>query len=437
MKQIFSKEMVADAAAELGITDLASATIGQVVYMALLLQERTGIEFVRMDQGVPGLEPSIVGRRAQQEALESNIAAIYPPAEGIPAVKNEASRFIRAFLGIDVAPEGCVPVTGSVAGSFGSFIMCNQREKGRDKVLFIDPGFPIQKSQLRVLGYDWESFDIYNYRGEALRSKLEEYFSRGDISCVIYSNPNNPAWICLTESELQTIGELATKYDVIVLEDLAYFEMDFRRDLGKPFTPPYQATAARYTDNYILMLSSSKIFSYAGERSAIAAISDKLYKRRFPALAQRYGNSGEFGATMIGAVLYMITSGTTHSVQYGMAAMLRETTEGRLDFRAHTGEYARRAKLMKKVFLDNGFHLVYDTDLGESLADGFFMSVGYGSMTSRELMVELLHYGISSISLHTTGSDQQGIRACTSRLTDEQLALLTERVRAFNEDHKK
>ena len=35
-----------------------------------------------------------------------------------------------------------------------------------------------------------------------------------------------PAWICLEESELKIIGELATKYDVIVLEDLKQKEAD-------------------------------------------------------------------------------------------------------------------------------------------------------------------------------------------------------------------
>ena len=46
--------------------------------------------------------------------------------------------------------------------------------------------------------------------------------------------------ICLTESELRTIGELATKYDTIVLEDLAYMGMDFRKELGHPFQAPFQ-----------------------------------------------------------------------------------------------------------------------------------------------------------------------------------------------------
>ena len=56
---------------------------------------------------------------------------------------------------------------------------------------------------------------------------------------------------------------MANKYDVIVIEDLAYFAMDFRKDLGCPFEPPYQASVARYTDNYIMQISGSKAFSYA------------------------------------------------------------------------------------------------------------------------------------------------------------------------------
>lgn len=104
--------------------------------------------------------------------------------------------------------------------------------------MFIDPGFPIQKSQLRILGIEWELFDIHDFRGEPLRAKLESFLSKGDIAAVVYSNPNNPAWICLEESELKIIGELATQYDVIVLEDQAYFCMDFRHAFGRPYQPP-------------------------------------------------------------------------------------------------------------------------------------------------------------------------------------------------------
>ena len=210
-----------------------------------------------------------------------------------------------------------------MAASLGAFVITTQCVPGKDKVLFIDPGFPIQKSQLRIIGAKWEQFDIYHYRGEALREKLESYLKQGDIAAIVYSNPNNPAWICLEDSELAIIGELSTRYGVIVLEDMAYFCMDFRQDLGQPWKAPYPPTVARYTDNYILMLSSSKIFSYAGQRMAVACVSDKLFDTHYPALAERYGDSGVFGQTFVASVLYMITSGCTASTQYGYAEMLR------------------------------------------------------------------------------------------------------------------
>ena len=43
---------------------------------------------------------------------------------------------------------------------------------------------------------------------------------------------------------------------VIVLEDLAYFAMDFRQDLSKPFQAPYQPSVAHYTDYYCLLYTS-------------------------------------------------------------------------------------------------------------------------------------------------------------------------------------
>ena len=426
---------MAKAVEELHIADLKRATIGEVLLVAQYLEQKTGIPFIRMDQGSPGLPVNHYGVEAEKAALDRGVGSQYPAAAGVPELKTEASRFVKAFLNVDISARACVPTVGSVAGSYGSFIACTQRTPGKNKVLFIDPGFPIQKSQLRVIGAEWVEFDIYNYRGEALREKLEQMLSAGDIAAIVYSNPNNPAWICLEEQELKIIGELATKYDVIVMEDLAYFCMDFRHDLGHPFEPPYPPTVAHYTDNYILMLSSSKIFSYAGQRMALTCISDKLFDRQFPALAERYKDAGVFGQTLIASILYMITSGCTASTQYAYAEMLRLSTEGKINFVEDTREYAVRAEKMKKIFTDNGFHIVYDRDVTQDVGDGFFFTIGYGNMSGGELLTELLYYGVSSISLSTTGSEQQGVRACTSRMRDDLYDVMQERMQAFAADH--
>lgn len=433
--KIFSEESVEQAVADLHIADLSKATIGEVLLVAQHLETKTGIPFIRMDQGSPGLPVNRHGVEAEKAALDRGVGSQYPAAAGIPELKTEASRFVKAFMDIDVSARSCVPTVGSVAGSFGSFIASTQRLPGKDKVLFIDPGFPIQKSQLRIIGAGWKAFDIYAYRGEALREKLEDMLSEGDVAAIIYSNPNNPAWICLEEEELKIIGELADKYDVIIMEDLAYFCMDYRTDFGHPFQPPYPPTVARYTKNYILMLSASKIFSYAGQRMAMLCISDELFERRYPTLAQRYNDSGVFGETLIASILYMITSGATASTQYAYAQMLHMSTEGQLNFVEDTREYAVRAEKMKKIFTDNGFHIVYDTDVTQTVGDGFFFTIGYGDMSGGELLRELLYYGVSSISLSTTGSGQEGVRACTSRMNNELYPILEERMRLFRQDH--
>ena len=430
--------MVAEATRANHVADLSHATIGETLLVAQYLEQKTGIPFIRMDQGSPGLPVNRHGVEAEKRALDRGIGSQYPAAAGVKELKDAASEFVKAFINIGIKPEGCLPTVGSVAGSFGSFIACCQRKTFPEmgKVLFIDPGFPIQKSQLRILGIEWKEFDIYPYRGQALRAKLEEEMKDGDIAAVVYSNPNNPAWISLEEEELSIIGEMADKHDVIVIEDLAYFAMDSRRDLSHPYEPPYVRTVARYTDNYILLLSASKIFSYAGQRIALACVSDKLYSRHCPALAQRYHDAGVFGPTFVASIQYMITSGCTASTQYGYAEMLRLACEGKINFVEDTKEYAIRARRMKDIFLRNGFAITYPRDVTEDIADGFFFSLSYPGLSGGELAKELISYGVSSINLDTTGSKQPGVRAYTSRMREELYDVLEDRMRQFKLDHQ-
>lgn len=420
---------------ELGINDFAKATIREVKLVAARAEKQSGVEFIKMEMGIPGLPAAKVGVETQMKALGNGIANLYPDIQGLPELKNEASRFVKAFIGIDIAPEGCVPVCGSMQGTFASFLTCSQADSKKDTVLFIDPGFPVQKMQLQVMGVKYETFDVYSYRGERLGEKLESYLKQGNICAIVYSNPNNPSWICLNEEELKTIGQLATQYDAIVMEDLAYFAMDFRRDLSKPFLPPYQPTVGRYTDNYILLISGSKAFSYAGERIGVTCISDKLFHRHFDELAARYGGL-TFGPVFSTRMLYALSSGTSHSAQYAMTAMLRAASNGEYDFRSEVSVYGKRAHQLKEIFLRHGFHIVYDKDLDEPVADGFYFTIGYKNMSSGQLAYELMSYGVSAICLVTTGSDQEGLRVCTSFIEDHQYAQLEERMSIWEENHQ-
>jgi aspartate/methionine/tyrosine aminotransferase len=430
-------QIVGEQIALSNLPDLGFASIREIVRLVNKIEQLTGEKFIRMEMGVPGLEPPDIGIEAEIAALHKGVASKYPMIEGVPELKRETMRFVKLFLNVDVKEEACIPCVGSMQGAMAAFMVANRSDRNKLGTLFIDPGFPVQKQQCRVLGHDFESFDVYDFRGDKLGPKLESFLSTGKISTLLYSNPNNPSWICFTDDELKTIGTLADKYDVIVIEDLAYFGMDFRKDYSYPGQEPYQPTIANYCTHWLLLISSSKAFSFAGERVGAMVISDQLFNRVYPDL-KRYYTSDQFGYSMIYGALYALSSGVCHSAQYGLAAMLKAANDGQFNFVEMVREYGRRAHILKNIFISNGFSIVYDRDIDEPVADGFYFTLSYPGLTGSELLENLLYYGVSAISLMITGSTRiEGLRACVSQIHPTLYPVLESRLKQFNKDFSK
>jgi len=412
--------------------DIGNASIREVVRLANEIEKETGKDFIRMEMGVPGIDVSEIAMKAEMEAFKKGVASKYAPIIGIEPLKNEISRFVKNFLDIDISPEYCFTSVGSAQASIALFMVACRTDAKRRGVLFIDPGFPVQKLQIQVLGYEYDTFDVFNFRGKKLREKLETLIIEKKITSILFSNPNNPTWISFTDEELQIIGELATKYDIIIIEDLAYFGMDFRKDYSVPGKAPFQPTVAKYTNNWTMLISSSKSFSYAGQRVGMMIISEEVYKKRYPDL-KRYYTTEQFGHSLIYNALYTLSAGVSHTPQYGLTALLKAVNDGEYNFREDVKIYGERAKVMKKLFLENGFKFVYDNDLGEPLADGFYFTLSFPGMTGSELLKNLLYHGISAIALQTTGSDRsEGLRACVSQVNKSLFPILEKRLKIFN-----
>ena len=162
--------------------------------------------------------------------------------------------------------------------------------------------------------------------------------------------------------------------------------------------------------------------------------SEALYKKEYADLKKQYGVAS-FGNVFVNRVLYALSSGTSHSAQYALAAMMKAASDGEYRFLEDVKIYGERAKIVKQYFLENGFYIVYDKDLDEDLANGFYFTVNYPGMTGGELMKELMFYGISTVSLETTGSQQEGLRICTSFVKESQYEDLAYRLKAFHQDH--
>ena len=80
--KIFNEALVEQAAQACHIANLSTATIGEILLIAQYLERETGIPFIRMDQGSPGLPVNRYGVEAEKAALDRGVGSQYPAAAG-------------------------------------------------------------------------------------------------------------------------------------------------------------------------------------------------------------------------------------------------------------------------------------------------------------------------------------------------------------------
>ena len=98
MTQIpIQKEVIDRIAQQNKIANPGKASIREMRKMIQDVEKETGIPFVKMEMGIPGLPAPQVGVNAQIEALKSGVASIYPEIYGTADFKKEAARFVKNF----------------------------------------------------------------------------------------------------------------------------------------------------------------------------------------------------------------------------------------------------------------------------------------------------------------------------------------------------
>src|ERR1051326_3957932 len=119
-------ELIKAKIAESKLPNVGKASIREILALINSIEKVSGVKFIRMEMGVPGLPASPLGLETEVKALKKGVASKYPSIEGIPEFKNELSRFIKLFLDVDVPSKCCIPCTGSTGGSFISFLIVNK-----------------------------------------------------------------------------------------------------------------------------------------------------------------------------------------------------------------------------------------------------------------------------------------------------------------------
>src|ERR1035437_4951988 len=148
---IIQLELVDSIFAQFGESDINRLSIREVGKLVAQIEQKSGLEFIHMEMGVPGLPASAIAIEAEKEALDKGLASVYPNIEGIPFAKTEIARFAKLFMNLEVSPACCVPTVGAMQGSFAALLAAARTNPDKPYTLFIDPGFPVQKSQLHLM----------------------------------------------------------------------------------------------------------------------------------------------------------------------------------------------------------------------------------------------------------------------------------------------
>lgn len=391
-----------------------------------LLESKLQFPYVRMDFGVPGLMPPESLLKSHQISIQEGvIPQQYPPHSGVATLNKEVATFLQNRIDTAIEPEDIFVTCGATQALFIAQAVAAKMKKSAKGLAFLTPNYPPMCSQALFLGMDIHQIEVDGKRGQVLLDAIESVFLSGEIASFCWASPSNPGWTMLDEDELRGIAALCHKYQVIPIEDLTYLGMIKAKKTGEV---PVLPSIAKYTHQYFLVLSTSKMLSYAGERIGFLVGATSLLAYQADALQRDFGFTSVRRAC--GSLIFNITGGASHSAQYAVQDIFHAINTQKYNVDAALNTYLSRAERLKSLLQENGFYLVYEN--AEQDQGGFYVSFAYPGLTEMQLLQSLLYIGVTVLPLSIFGSQRiDGVRACVGRLSEQKLTLLSERLPQF------
>ncbi len=414
--------------------DPQRVTIREIDMIRRILTEKLPIEIVGMDMGIPGLPTPPVIIRAQKAAITGEKCSQYSPFEGLPVLKEATADFLEAYAGIRVTPKYCIPTVGGMHGCKVNIGITGKINSEKDTLLFLVPGFSVNALQAQEYGIKTKNLDIHGKYGDGLVAAIEAELRTGKIAGILWSSPNNPTWRVLSDHELEGMGKLCTKYEVIGIEDAAYFGLDSRMTNRRtPREAPYFPTIAQYTDLWVMIISSSKMFNYAGERIGVSILSDKVAEIKSENLRPTFAR-GDYWNAFVQGGLYSSVASVSQSAQRAFAAALTAATDKRkFNYFKYNKPYEERAERVKGILRANSFTIPYEVDDMGLIGHGYYFTAAHPAFTRGEqLAFAMIPYGMTAVPLvGFGGTKNEGVRICGSRVEGHLFEKLEERAALF------
>jgi aspartate/methionine/tyrosine aminotransferase len=200
----------------------------------------------------------------------------YGPPEGLADFRESLASFYQTKRRIPALPSWIFPVDSA---AYGLYLTCNTFLSPHDEAILFDPvdflfRYSIEAAGAKAIPYALppgaEGIDIR--RMEGLITKKTK------LICLC--NPLNPTGKVFTEKELLLIGELACKYDLLILSDEIWSDIVFSPHVYTSIASLSEEIRART----VTVTGFSKSYGLAGLRIGAVMASDcQRYRRLFDA----------------------------------------------------------------------------------------------------------------------------------------------------------
>lgn len=373
--------------------------------------------FINLCIGIPSLKAPQELVDFQKDMCDS-YHNMYAPFIGLNEVKSETLKTLKLFLNIDDYEMDKNLVFSTVGAMHASYLALQIVKELDKKVVFLDPGFSVNKLQAKIIGLEYLNVD---FGDSEWLNKLEDILKYNE-SAVLFSNPNNPTGMFFKDDVLRDIAFLINKYNGIAIEDLAYFLMVYDTDYTYPGVEPFFPTITKHTNDNILIMSASKLFSYAGERIGIIKISKELSEKKI---------RGENTLRFLGKYIHGTVASVSQSAQRTLYMALKMLNENNPIMRKYLDnlreEYRERLEFVEHVFREANFKRIYKSNERATL----YMCFEHPDYThGGDICKKLLCYGIATVPLEIFGG-KPGIRVSISLLDKNRREILKRRLKNF------
>jgi len=246
-------------------SDVPPFMVMDVMAAAARIEARGG-RVVHMEVGQPAASAPKTSLAAARAALDAADIG-YTEALGIPALRNRIARHYRETHGVALDPERVVVTTGSSAGFILAFL--SLFEPG-DRVAVACPGYPPYRHILTALGCEPVLIEISeSTRWSLTVEALLAAHRKTPLKGVLVASPANPTGTMMRPETLAELIAAAEGEGIAFISDEIYHGLDYAFPAE---------TAAKFSDNAVIINSFSKYFCMTGWRVGWMVAPDALVR---------------------------------------------------------------------------------------------------------------------------------------------------------------